>query len=146
LPEKQWTWQIKTQRILSDYYRQAEASCNSQAQICIGSRNYILAPLELRDLKNVEHPAMFAHFIPIFFGLYKDAMDNYLNRATSKVPAHWMTHFKASQEFHKKHNGAFCLRHLTICCPPSVLGKEQCKYAQQQASKDLNALLLQTTN
>ena len=54
--------------------------------------------LELRDLKNVEHPAMVAHFIPIFFGLYKDAMDNYQNRATSKVPAHWMTHFKASQE------------------------------------------------
>ena len=54
--------------------------------------------LELRDLKNVEHPAMIAHFIPIFFGLYKDAMDNYQNRATSKVPTHWMTHFKASQE------------------------------------------------
>ena len=41
---------------------------------------------------------MVAHFIPIFFGLYKDAMDNYQNRVTSKVPAHWMTHFKASQE------------------------------------------------
>jgi Family of unknown function (DUF5995) len=54
--------------------------------------------LELRDLKNVEHPAMVAHFIPIFFGLYKEAMDNYQNRVTSKVPAHWMTHFKASQE------------------------------------------------
>ena len=62
--------------------------------------------LELRDLKNVEHPAMVAHFIPIFFGLYKDAMDNYQNRATSKVPAHWMTHFKASQESKVSMTGA----------------------------------------
>ena len=54
--------------------------------------------LEIRDLKNMEHPAMVAHFIPIFFGLYKDARDNYQNRATSKVPAHWLAHFKASQE------------------------------------------------
>ena len=62
--------------------------------------------LELRDLKNVEHPAMVAHFIPIFFGLYKDAMDNYQSRATSKVPAHWMTHFKASQESKVSMTGA----------------------------------------
>ena len=42
---------------------------NSQVQIYIGSRSYILAPLiwNFRDLKNVEHPAMVAHFIPIFF-------------------------------------------------------------------------------
>ena len=62
--------------------------------------------LEIRDLKNVEHPAMVAHFIPIFFGLYKDAMDNYQNRATSKVPAHWLTHFKASQESKVSMTGA----------------------------------------
>src|SRR6476620_2850297 len=62
--------------------------------------------LELRDLKNVEHPAMVAHFIPIFFGLYKDAMDNYQNRAASKVPAHWMAHFKASQDSKVSMTGA----------------------------------------
>ena len=49
---------------------------------------------------------MVAHFIPIFFGLYKDAMDNYQNGATSKVPAHWLTHFKASQESKVSMTGA----------------------------------------
>ncbi len=62
--------------------------------------------LEIRDLKNVEHPAMVAHFIPIFFGLYKDALDNYQNRVTSKVPAHWMSHFKASQDAKVSMTGA----------------------------------------
>ena len=62
--------------------------------------------LDIRDLKNVEHPAMVAHFIPIFFGLYKDAMDNYQNRVTSKVPAHWLAHFKASQESKVSMTGA----------------------------------------
>ena len=49
---------------------------------------------------------MVAHFIPIFFGLYKDAMDNYQNRDTSKVPAHWLAHFKASQESKVSMTGA----------------------------------------
>jgi hypothetical protein len=52
--------------------------------------------LEIEKLKTLEHPAMVAHFIPIFFGLYKQAVDNYLNRDNSKIPDLWMRHFKTS--------------------------------------------------
>jgi hypothetical protein len=52
--------------------------------------------LEIEKLKTVEHPAMVAHFIPVFFGLYKKAVDSYLNRDTSNVPAIWTNHFKTS--------------------------------------------------
>jgi hypothetical protein len=41
---------------------------------------------------------MVAHFIPIFFGLYKQAVDSYQKGDNSNVPAHWMVHFKSSQE------------------------------------------------
>jgi len=52
--------------------------------------------LEIEKLKTVEHPAMVAHFIPVFFGLYKQAIDSYQKRDTSNVPAIWMNHFKTS--------------------------------------------------
>jgi hypothetical protein len=52
--------------------------------------------LEIEKLKTVEHPAMVAHFIPVFFGLYKQAVDNYLNHEKSNVPALWMDHLKTS--------------------------------------------------
>jgi len=52
--------------------------------------------LEIEKIKTLEHPAMVAHFIPIFFGLYKQSVDSYLNRNFSNVPAHWMNHFKTS--------------------------------------------------
>jgi hypothetical protein len=44
-----------------------------------------------------KHPAMVAHFIPIFFGLYKQALDNYQKKDYSKVPPYWMNHFKMSE-------------------------------------------------
>lgn len=52
--------------------------------------------LEIEKIKTVEHPAMVAHFIPVFFGLYKKDVDSYLNRDTSKVSTPWMQHFKSS--------------------------------------------------
>ena len=52
--------------------------------------------LEIEKLKTVEHPAMVAHFIPIFFGLYKQAVDSYLKQDNSKIPDLWMRHFKTS--------------------------------------------------
>ena len=52
--------------------------------------------LEIEKLKTVEHPAMVAHFIPIFFGLYKQVVDSYLNRDNSKIPDLWMRHFKTT--------------------------------------------------
>ncbi|HEY7109693.1 MAG TPA: hypothetical protein VH415_09715 [Nitrososphaeraceae archaeon] len=54
--------------------------------------------LEIRDLNKVEHPAMIAHFIPIFFGLYKQAIDSYMKRDYQNIPAEWMNHFKSSQD------------------------------------------------
>ena len=52
--------------------------------------------LEIEKIKTIEHPAMVAHFIPVFFGLYKKDVDSYLNRDTSKVSTPWMQHFKSS--------------------------------------------------
>ncbi len=52
--------------------------------------------LEIKKLNTIEHPDMVAHFIPVFFGLYKKDVDSYLNRDTSKVSAPWMQHFKTS--------------------------------------------------
>jgi hypothetical protein len=52
--------------------------------------------LEIEKLKTVEHPAIVAHFIPVFFELYKQDVDKYLNRDTSNVAALWMQHFKTS--------------------------------------------------
>ena len=52
--------------------------------------------LEIQKIKTVEHPDMVAHFIPVFFGLYKKDVDNYLNSDTSKISTLWMQHFKSS--------------------------------------------------
>ena len=52
--------------------------------------------LEIQKIRTVEHPAMVAHFIPVFFGLYKKDVDSYLNRDTSKISTLWMQHFKSS--------------------------------------------------
>lgn len=52
--------------------------------------------LEIEKLKSVEHPAMVAHFIPIFFGLYKQAVDSYQSGNKLNIPDLWMRHFKTS--------------------------------------------------
>jgi len=52
--------------------------------------------LEIEKLKSAEHPAMVAHFIPVFFGLYKQAVDSYQKHDNSKIPELWMRHFKTS--------------------------------------------------
>jgi hypothetical protein len=59
---------------------------------------YYTTYLEIRDLDKVSNPAMVAHFIPIFFDLYKKAIDSYQNRDKANVPSYWMAHFKPSQD------------------------------------------------
>jgi hypothetical protein len=54
--------------------------------------------LEIRDLDKVSNPAMVAHFIPVFFDLYKKAIDSYQDRDKANVPSYWMAHFKPSQD------------------------------------------------
>jgi outer membrane protein OmpA-like peptidoglycan-associated protein len=51
---------------------------------------------ELQEAPRFRHPAFVLHFIPIFYGLYKSALDDYMARRLDRVHALWRIHFDRS--------------------------------------------------
>ena len=54
----------------------------------------IVAYIEISEINECEHPAMVAHFIPIFFNLYRKSIESFEKGDYANVPPHWMSHCK----------------------------------------------------
>jgi len=51
---------------------------------------------EIREMHRFEHPAFVLHFIPIFYDMYYEALQNYRNRQYGRVSSLWMQHFRVA--------------------------------------------------
>jgi hypothetical protein len=51
---------------------------------------------EIGGLSRFAQPAFLLHFIPIFYDMYADALDNFLSRNLTAVNPLWLTHFQSA--------------------------------------------------
>jgi hypothetical protein len=51
---------------------------------------------EIGNLSRFAQPAFLLHFIPIFYDMYADALDNFLRRNLTAVSSLWLTHFQTA--------------------------------------------------
>jgi hypothetical protein len=52
---------------------------------------------EIADISRFRHPGFVLHFIPIFYNLYYQALENWFNGNRSSVSALWTTHFTRTE-------------------------------------------------
>jgi hypothetical protein len=57
----------------------------------------IVSYQELAYSMHTDHPGFSLHFMKIFYGMYYDALQNFLNQRYASVSPLWMTHFSGPQ-------------------------------------------------
>jgi hypothetical protein len=60
----------------------------------------LITYFEILESDRFTHPEFVLHFVPIFYNMYYDALQHYLNRQLDQVSALWLQHFQtASRPF-----------------------------------------------
>jgi len=57
----------------------------------------LITYFEIRDRGNFDNPGFVMHFIPVFYGLYYSALQNFQNGARDKIHDLWKKHFDGLQ-------------------------------------------------
>ena len=56
----------------------------------------LITYFEILRADRLQHPAFLLHFIPVFYNMYSDALDDFQNGNLSRVSALWLTHFRTA--------------------------------------------------